>query len=221
MKAGVQRFAPHVRASDRRDAGDAGARAICSAVRRGGVCQRRRGGARPSCSRASPAIEYRHAPDTAEIERVLVPLIKAADGARRRRGKESVVKISECNWQQIEALSAQRRSRGSAARQHRAARAAVASRSTRILSERVAAEAAEPLGVPVFPVVAYGLTPYFVAYPGIDHACASRPMCGSSATSSTACSAGLPPHPDRQRPWRQPAGEAWRSSGWPTIRRAR
>jgi creatinine amidohydrolase/Fe(II)-dependent formamide hydrolase-like protein len=27
-------------------------------------------------------------------------------------------------------------------------------------------EAAEPLGVPVFPVVAYGLTPYFLAYPG-------------------------------------------------------
>lgn len=35
-----------------------------------------------------------------------------------------------------------------------------------ILSERVAAEAAEPLGVPVFPGVAYGVTPYFTAYPG-------------------------------------------------------
>jgi creatinine amidohydrolase len=35
-----------------------------------------------------------------------------------------------------------------------------------ILSERVAAEAALPLGVPVFPVVAYGITPYFQAYPG-------------------------------------------------------
>ena len=35
-----------------------------------------------------------------------------------------------------------------------------------LLSERVALEAAEPLGVPVFPVVAYGLTPYFTAYPG-------------------------------------------------------
>lgn len=35
-----------------------------------------------------------------------------------------------------------------------------------ILSERVAAEAAEPLGIPVFPVVAYGITPYFRAYPG-------------------------------------------------------
>lgn len=35
-----------------------------------------------------------------------------------------------------------------------------------ILSERVATQAAQPLGVPVFPAVAYGLTPYFQAYPG-------------------------------------------------------
>ena len=35
-----------------------------------------------------------------------------------------------------------------------------------ILSERVAVEAAEPLAVPVFPVINYGLTPNFVEYPG-------------------------------------------------------
>lgn len=35
-----------------------------------------------------------------------------------------------------------------------------------ILAERVAAEAAEPIGVAAFPVVAYGITPYFMAYPG-------------------------------------------------------
>ncbi|MEM8535764.1 MAG: creatininase family protein [Chloroflexota bacterium] len=35
-----------------------------------------------------------------------------------------------------------------------------------ILAERVAIEAAEPLGIPVFPVLNYGLTPYFMAYPG-------------------------------------------------------
>lgn len=35
-----------------------------------------------------------------------------------------------------------------------------------ILSERVTAEAAQPLGMPAFPVVAYGLTPYFLVYPG-------------------------------------------------------
>jgi creatinine amidohydrolase len=35
-----------------------------------------------------------------------------------------------------------------------------------ILAERLAAEAAAPLGVPVFPVLAYGVTPYFRAFPG-------------------------------------------------------
>jgi creatinine amidohydrolase len=35
-----------------------------------------------------------------------------------------------------------------------------------ILAERVAAEAAEPLGVPVLPVLPYGLAPSFGAYPG-------------------------------------------------------
>ena len=35
-----------------------------------------------------------------------------------------------------------------------------------ILSERVAVEAAEPLNVPVFPVINYGLTPSFVDFPG-------------------------------------------------------
>jgi creatinine amidohydrolase len=35
-----------------------------------------------------------------------------------------------------------------------------------ILAERVAVEAAEPLGVPVFPVIGYGITPTFRAYPG-------------------------------------------------------
>ena len=35
-----------------------------------------------------------------------------------------------------------------------------------ILAERIAVEAAEPLGVLVFPVMAYGITPYFRAFPG-------------------------------------------------------
>ena len=35
-----------------------------------------------------------------------------------------------------------------------------------ILPERVAVEAAEPLGIPVFPVVPYGVTPYFREFPG-------------------------------------------------------
>jgi len=35
-----------------------------------------------------------------------------------------------------------------------------------ILAERVATEAAEPFGVPVFPVLSYGLTPYFTGFAG-------------------------------------------------------
>jgi creatinine amidohydrolase len=35
-----------------------------------------------------------------------------------------------------------------------------------ILAERVSVEAAEPLGIPVFPVVPFGLTPYFSGFPG-------------------------------------------------------
>jgi len=35
-----------------------------------------------------------------------------------------------------------------------------------ILAERIALEAADPLSVPVFPVLAYGITPYFRAFPG-------------------------------------------------------
>ena len=35
-----------------------------------------------------------------------------------------------------------------------------------ILAERVSVEAAEPLGIPVLPVLPYGLTPSFAAFPG-------------------------------------------------------
>jgi creatinine amidohydrolase len=35
-----------------------------------------------------------------------------------------------------------------------------------ILSHKVALDAADPLGIPVFPPIPYGLTPYFQAYPG-------------------------------------------------------
>ena len=35
-----------------------------------------------------------------------------------------------------------------------------------IIAERIAAEAAEPLGIPVLPVLPYGLTQGFVAFPG-------------------------------------------------------
>ncbi len=75
------------------------------------------------------------------------------------------MKVSQTNWQQIEEyLRNDDRAilpLGST-EQHAQLSLAVDS----ILSEKIAADAAEPLGIPVFPVVAYGLTPYFMAYPG-------------------------------------------------------
>jgi len=75
------------------------------------------------------------------------------------------MRISEMNWQLVE--DAVRRDDRcvlplGSTEQHAALSLSVDS----ILAERVAAEAAEPLGIPVFPVVAYGITPYFRAYPG-------------------------------------------------------
>jgi creatinine amidohydrolase len=75
------------------------------------------------------------------------------------------MRISEMNWMQVEQVL------------RRDDRAVVPVGSTEqhgylslsvdaILAERVALEAAEPLGVPVFPILNYGITPYFRAYPG-------------------------------------------------------
>jgi creatinine amidohydrolase len=75
------------------------------------------------------------------------------------------MKIAEMNWLQVESYLA-RDNRAvvplGSTEQHCQLSLSVDS----ILSERVALEAAEPLLVPVFPVQAYGVTPYFMAYPG-------------------------------------------------------
>ncbi len=71
-----------------------------------------------------------------------------------------------------------------------------------ILAERLAVEAADPLGVPVFPVLAYGITPYFRAFPGTVtlrvetymSIVAGYPRCNGRA--------GVQTNSDRQRPWR-------------------
>jgi len=80
-------------------------------------------------------------------------------------GADIVVRISDMNWMQVEDyLRHDDRAvlpLGST-EQHSHLRLTVDC----IFPERVAAEAAEPLGVPVFPVVAYGVTPYFRAFPG-------------------------------------------------------
>lgn len=75
------------------------------------------------------------------------------------------MRIAEMNWMQVEA-HAKRDDRAvlpiGSTEQHAYLSLAVDS----ILAERVSTEAAEPLQVPVYPVINYGLTPNFVEYPG-------------------------------------------------------
>ncbi|PZP33458.1 MAG: creatininase [Roseateles depolymerans] len=75
------------------------------------------------------------------------------------------MKIADMNWMQVEAYL-QQDDRCllpiGCTEQHAYLSLAVDA----ILAERVAVEAAEPLGVPVFPVLPYGLTPAFMSYPG-------------------------------------------------------
>jgi creatinine amidohydrolase len=75
------------------------------------------------------------------------------------------MKISEMNWLQVEKyLKSDDRAVVplGCTEQHAYLSLSVDS----ILAERVASDAAAPTGVPVFPVQAYGITPYFMAYPG-------------------------------------------------------
>lgn len=75
------------------------------------------------------------------------------------------MRISDMNWMQVE-QQLQRDQRAvlpvGSTEQHAYLSLSVDA----ILAERVAIEAAEPLGVPVYPVLAYGIAPYFRAYPG-------------------------------------------------------
>jgi len=75
------------------------------------------------------------------------------------------VRVQDCNWMQLEEyLRTDDRivlPTGST-EQH----AYLSLCTDNILAERVSVEAAEPLGVPVLPVLPYGITPRFAAYPG-------------------------------------------------------
>ena len=53
-----------------------------------------------------------------------------------------------------------------------------------ILAERLAVEAAEPFSIPVFPVLAYRITPYFARFQEPSR-CASKRICRSCGTFST------------------------------------
>ena len=95
------------------------------------------------------------------------------------------MRISDMNWMQVEAYL-QRDDRAvlplGSTEQHSYLRLTVDC----ILPERVAAEAAEPLGIPVFPVLAYGVTPYFREFPGSISLRVGHAPAPSCATSSTA-----------------------------------
>lgn len=75
------------------------------------------------------------------------------------------MRVSEMNWMQVEA-QARVDDRAilplGSTEQH----AYLSLATDSILAERLALEAAEPLGVPVFPVLPYGMAPYFRSYPG-------------------------------------------------------
>ena len=72
-----------------------------------------------------------------------------------------------------------------------------------ILPERVAADAAEPLGVPVFPVVPYGVTPYFREFPGSISLRVETHLRARRRHPRQHGAQRIPPHPDRQRARRQ------------------
>ena len=133
------------------------------------------------------------------------PLIRRPPSGRAATCKGSVVKIGEMNWSQVERyLKTDDRAvlpLGST-EQHAGLSLSVDS----ILSERVALEAAEPLGVPVFPVLAYGDHALFSRLSGQRQPprrdlCAHRPRHPRQPEARR-----LPQDPHRQRPWRQPAG---------------
>ena len=71
------------------------------------------------------------------------------------------MKVSDMNWEQVEAWLKENDLAilplGST-EQHAGLSLSVDS----ILAEKIALDAAEPLGVPVFPVMPYGLAPYFL-----------------------------------------------------------
>ena len=75
------------------------------------------------------------------------------------------MRISDMNWMQVEDYL-KRDDRAVAPLGSTEQHAQLSLLGDCILSERVAADAAAPLGVPVFPPVNYGITPYFKAFPG-------------------------------------------------------
>jgi creatinine amidohydrolase len=84
----------------------------------------------------------------------------AAERLRRK-----LVKVGDLSWGEIEArLGRDDRCVLPLGCTEQHAQLSLATDTT--LAERLAVEAAEPLEIPVFPAIPYGITPYFMAYPG-------------------------------------------------------
>src|SRR5205814_7238290 len=98
-----------------------------------------------------------------------LPGALGAGGLHERRSRALQggprVRIAGANWMQIERYLA-RDDRAVVPLGSTEQHAYLSLATDSILAERVAVEAAEPLAVPVLPALAYGLTPYFAAYPG-------------------------------------------------------
>lgn len=91
--------------------------------------------------------------------------ILAALGQVARALPGAVMRIADMNWMQVEArLGHDDRCvlPVGSVEQHAYLSLCV----DMILAEKVSVEAAEPLGVPVYPAVPYGITPYFADFPG-------------------------------------------------------
>ena len=156
----------------------------------------------------------------------------ASTAARCGRFRGEIMRITNMNWMQVEAYL-QQDDRcvlplGST-EQHAYLSLSVDS----ILAERVALDAAEPLGIPVFPVLHYGLTPYFRAYPGSITLRQETYVRVVARDPRRPGGAGLQAHPDRERARRQQSGagvtrrvdgrstpERWLSSATGGTRRA-
>jgi creatinine amidohydrolase len=95
----------------------------------------------------------------------------AARGGDQRRDRAQpgvtlhAIRVADLNWLQLEAyleLDDRVVLPVGSTEQH----AYLSLATDAILAERIAVEAAEPLDVPVLPALAYGVTPYFAAFPG-------------------------------------------------------
>ena len=107
------------------------------------------------------------------------------------------------NWMKVEDYLKQRRPRRPPRWAAPSSTRSFACRSIRILSEKVAPDAAEPLGVPVFPIVPSGSRPISWPFPARSPCGCETYLRGYRGHADCLQGTGLQAYPDRQWPWRQ------------------